>query len=300
MGRNHPIISSSTLISKCLILLGTLFLSACDNLPFTKSGDQDPSQIPATQTACDPQTYNLDCLKSESTSASDEIISTVGGWKKSLIDATADEVPPSREEEYGEATKQQISSTYPILSSHPKLELLQGLLHKLLSTRIKPSELNYNIYVVQGQDVNAFTVGAEIFVTTALLDAVESTDELACVIGHEIGHNELGHIADQIKEQELAKGIFGDDVGAAVAGAVGLITMSFNQIKEAQADLYGIDLVLSTGYDPCKGIAFWQRMEKEEGPASEWDNLIRTHPYSTRRANCYRTHLATYHDRTCN
>jgi predicted Zn-dependent protease len=84
-----------------------------------------------------------------------------------------------------------------------------------------------------------------------------------------------------------------------IADVTGLLTMSFNQLNEAEADLYGIDLALATGFNPCHGIEFWDRMSGQEGEASEWKNLLRTHPYSTRRANCYRTHLAEAHIHPC-
>ena len=98
---------------------------------------------------------------------------------------------------------------------------------------------------------------------------------------------------------ELAQGILGEEAGAAFAGFVGLVTMGFNQVNEAQADLYGIDLALAGGYDACRGIDFWDRMQSHEGEVSEFDNFFRSHPYSSWRADCYRSHLSSLHQLSC-
>jgi predicted Zn-dependent protease len=147
--------------------------------------------------------------------------------------------------------------------------------------------------------VNAFTLGGEIYVTNALLDEAESIDELACILGHEIGHNELDHVANKLKEVEIAQGIFGEEAGAAVATFVGLLTMGFNQHNEAEADLYGIDLALAAGYDACRGIDFWNRLKAQENEANDMENFFRSHPYSSRRSNCYHSHISIIHGYTC-
>lgn len=276
------------------------FLMACDPSG-TGSGNAGSSQgVPASLAhICDPDSYDLDCMRDDKTSTSDGLLDVLGGLKDELVKASGKDISDKRQDEYGESSRKEIEREFPVVSGHPKANLLEGLMRKLLKLRKNPSSIDFNVYVVRGQMVNAFTLGGEIYVTHALLDEVESTDELACVIGHEIGHNELGHVADRLKEVELAQGIFGEEAGAAVAGFVGLLTMGFNQHSEAEADLYGIDLALAAGYDACRGIDFWNRLKEQEGEANDLDNFFRSHPYSSRRAHCYRSHISTAHSLTC-
>ncbi len=248
---------------------------------------------------CDPSTYDLDCIKSEDTRMSDEFLDVFGNIKEKVVEAQAGEVSDARQDQYGDVTKKEIEKQFPIVAGHPKETLLKGLLHKLLKMRKDPTDINYNIYVIRSEMVNAFTVGGEIFVTTKLLSQSESTDELACVIGHEIGHNELGHIADQIKEQELAEGVFGKEAGREIANAARMFTIGFNQKKEAESDIFGIDLAISSGYNACRGVDFWKRMKKHEPEANDMDNLLRSHPYSDKRMNCYQEHLSAEHKLDC-
>ena len=54
--------------------------------------------------------------------------------------------------------------------------------------------LEYKIFLIKDDVINAWTIpGGYIYVTTGILDFIENDDELANVIGHEIGHNENKH-----------------------------------------------------------------------------------------------------------
>jgi predicted Zn-dependent protease len=60
----------------------------------------------------------------------------------------------------------------------------------------------------------------------------------------------------------------------------------------------GIDLAIASGYNGCVNIELWNRMQKEfdEGEFNALENLLRSHPYSDKRANCSREHILTnYH-----
>ena len=260
----------------------------------------DPANHPeANGKICDPSTYDLDCIKGESTAFSDEILDVFGDIKETMVEAQAGDVSDERQDQYGEVSKKEVLKEFPLVEGHAKQTLLEGLLHKLLKMRANPTKIDYNIYVIRSEMVNAFTVGGEIFVTTKLLDQYGSVDELACIIGHEIGHNELGHIADQIKEQELAEDLFGKEAGRELANAARMFTIGFNQKKEAESDIYGIDLAISSGYNACRGVDFWERMKDLEPEANEIDNFLRSHPYSEKRMKCYQTHLKAEHKLDC-
>ncbi|MEM6269657.1 MAG: M48 family metallopeptidase [Bacteroidota bacterium] len=286
-------------ISKFL-WLACLFFS-CEAEESPPAQVPDTAEPPAVNMAmmCDPATYDLACLQSEETSVSDGILDVLGEIRDEFVDDVGEEVSDARQDQYGDEMRSELEKQFPVIRNHPQQKKLEGIMRKLNRVRTHPSQIDYNIYVVRAAQPNAFTLGGEIFVTTRLLDEAESLDEIACIIGHEIGHNELGHIARRIKQQELIEGVFGQEAGAVIADVASFITMGFNQRSEAEADIYGIDLALSSGYEACRGIDFWERIKRSERAENELDNLLRSHPYSGKRIKCYRDHLRDHHQHNC-
>ena len=156
-----------------------------------------------------------------------------------------------------------------------------------------PKGFDYSIYLIESDELNAFTAGAKIFVTTKMYGFCKSNDELACVIGHEINHNELGHIKEHLQKVKILS-----ESGAALNQ---MLTIPFGQKKETHCDLTGIDLAIAAGYNGCVNIILWNRMKKEsgEGDYNAFDNLFRSHPYSEKRSNCSQSHISQNYGFEC-
>ncbi|HMJ46743.1 MAG TPA: M48 family metalloprotease, partial [Ferruginibacter sp.] len=107
--------------------------------------------------------------------------------------------------------------------------------------------------------------------------------------GHEIGHNEKGHIKNAIKQMKASKKFFGD-WGEMFYVAKKLLTGSFNQKNELEADYFGLDLTWKLGYDICAIRTFWDDMAKEED-RNDFLDFLRTHPYSDIRSKCLVNHI---------
>jgi predicted Zn-dependent protease len=123
-------------------------------------------------------------------------------------------------------------------------------------------------------------------VTTGIIQFTKNEHELACILGHEIYHNERGHL----KEAIALSNIDG-------TGILSKLTIAFNQKNELECDLYGIDLAISTRYEACAIVDFWRRMHRrfnEQG--GDFDNFFRSHPYSDKRSSCANSHIySNYH-----
>src|SRR6185369_13593830 len=66
--------------------------------------------------------------------------------------------------------------------------------------------LPYSCEVVDDPTPNAFALpGGPIFVTRGLMDMMDSEAELATVLGHELGHVNARHTAQQITKSQLAQ-----------------------------------------------------------------------------------------------
>ena len=89
--------------------------------------------------------------------------------------------------------------------------------------------------------VNAFALpGGQVFITTALISEFETEDELAGVLGHEIGHVVARHGAERIAKQELTQGL----TGAAVVASGDYNTAQAAQMIAGLVNMsYGLSLI---------------------------------------------------------
>lgn len=158
-------------------------------------------------------------------------------------------------------------------------------------------EADWEYILFEDPSANAFAMpGGKIAVFTGLLEHVESDDELAAVIGHEIAHVLLKH-ANQRMSAELLRGVGGalavagtsnmeDENRALVLAAYGLgtqvgIMLPYSRSHESQADRLGLIIAARSGYNPRAALDFWKKMDAAS-PRSvpEW---FSTHPgYDTR------------------
>ena len=73
-------------------------------------------------------------------------------------------------------------------------------------------DISYTVFLLDDSLLNAFTIpGGNVYVTTKLMDFVESDDELAVILGHEIGHNENKHTLKPLQKLSVAEKVLGND-----------------------------------------------------------------------------------------
>jgi len=234
--------------------------------------------------------YSYDCIKPDSGSLSgilgkaDRIIGKVATFNIEVTDMD--------QNKFGdtfliEALK---DKNFVIDSINPVNEKLQTVLSGLLEKRVRPTGINYNIYLLEDTaTINAYTVGGKIFITTAMLNKCTNDDQLYAIVGHEIGHNEKGHIKNSIKQLKASNKFFGD-WGDAFIIIKRILTGSFNHKNELEADYYGLDLTWKLGYDICAIHTFWDDMAKGE-KRNAINDFFRTHPYSDTRSLCLINHI---------
>src|SRR5205823_6088272 len=110
---------------------------------------------------------------------------------------------------------------------------------------------------------NAFALpGGQVFMTEALFRMLGSEDEIAGVLGHEIGHVVGRHSSEQIAKSNL----FNDITNAVIIGASGgqggydtarvaqmvnhLVTLKYGRADETEADALGVRFLFEANYDP--------------------------------------------------
>lgn len=161
------------------------------------------------------------------------------------------------------------------------------------------STFEYRFRVVDDKDINAFSLpGGYIYVFKGLVDFVQSDDELAGVLAHEICHASQRHVAWMQKEQSklaniqiplILASIFTGGAAAGIAGGslVGTaVTNGWSVKAETSADYGGFQLMTATGYNPTGLITFMERLQMSQGTLEKVVDLgiYRTHPPSRMRA----------------
>lgn len=160
------------------------------------------------------------------------------------------------------------------------------------ATEAGRSPYRFNFHVLADQKtINAFALpGGQIFITAAMLSKLKTEDEVASVLGHEIGHVINRHSAEQMAKQGLLNGIIqgvamGSDnmSGAQIASYVGqMINMKYGREDELESDNYGVRYCHQAGYDPRAALSVMKVLAEASGGANRSD-FMSTHPSPANR-----------------
>ncbi len=141
---------------------------------------------------------------------------------------------------------------------------------------------------------NAFALpGGKVGVYTGLFDVAKNQDQMAAVIGHEIGHVLERHHDERITRAYGAQAAltvaglltdarYGQGAAQSVTQGGGLLLQTTfllpgTRAQESEADIVGQRLMAQAGFDPRQAVNLWQNMiEASKGSRPpEW---LSTHP----------------------
>ena len=156
-------------------------------------------------------------------------------------------------------------------------------------------EINQSPYYFQfhlladPQTVNAFALpGGQIFMTVGLLKLMDREDEVAGVLGHEIGHVVGRHSNEQMAKAQLSQGLVNAVVmagGSDYGMTAGQIAQFVSQLKntaygrddELESDQLGVRFMIRAGYDPNALIRVMEVLKKAAGGRAP-PEFLSTHP----------------------
>jgi predicted Zn-dependent protease len=120
------------------------------------------------------------------------------------------------------------------------------------------------------------------FFNTGILDFLETEDEIAFVMAHEIAHNELRHCIKRVQYAAIASSI-DPSFGEIVQLAYGIYSMPFTKYDEYEADELGVWLMKKAGYNKQGAVDFFTKLEvleKEYGidKRDAVNDFISSHP----------------------
>ena len=245
-------------------------------------------------------TYNFGCLANTNDVRSNEAIYKFGEFTRNTQNTILNDVQISlaEEKEAGDNLIEHYREKYTFKNNGSEFFKLKAIMNDLVKRLANPRGVDYEIHFVDDTVMNVFTLGGHIVFFKGMYDFCTTDSEIASIISHEISHNELGHSTLALKKDKAASkwGVFGQ----IALTMESLVTTSFNQKQETEADLFGIDIMYPTKYKNCDAIQLWSRMSENESDFNLAENFFRSHPYSQNRANCVENHLNANYNKNCN
>jgi Zn-dependent protease with chaperone function len=195
----------------------------------------------------------------------------------------------SIEKMLGKQSRDAVESQYAVIAEGPAAEYVQRIGRQLVEVSPR-RDIEYTFKVIDTDQVNAFALPwGYVYVTTGMLRFVDSSDELAGVMGHEIAHVAEKHSLSQFKKQFWTTMLFGViDAPATLltAGQVGatLYLLRYSRKDEQAADRLGAGYAYLAGYDPAQLSGFLSKLDKEQkSQPSKLEIYLSTHPTEARR-----------------
>ena len=120
-------------------------------------------------------------------------------------------------------------------------------------------------YLPDSNLINAFALpGGHVYIGGGLMALMDTEDELAAVLGHEIEHIDHYHCAERVQQQEALRRI---PLGELVELPLEVFTAGYSKDQELEADREGTRLAVQTGYSPDGAIHMFEvfeRLQKED------------------------------------
>lgn len=184
--------------------------------------------------------------------------------------------------------------------SEAPLKRVDAIVAEIGPHTVRPKVV-YSVKLLDTDEANAFSIpGGYVYVTRALLKDVQSDDELAGVLAHEMAHNSTYDALRQLDKGQmltlstaaavLVSVLAGarSEVPIAILQAGGLITRgllsNYSIDIEREADIHAIDYLMQTKYNPVGLLTFMERLAAQERSQVQIDpGILATHPASVDR-----------------
>jgi len=214
-------------------------------------------------------------------------------------------VSEQQEQALGTADAARIDSQLPLIHDTIITQYV-ATLGRSMASRTSRADLDWHFAVVNSSEVNAFALpGGFIYVNRGVIEQADREDELAGIMGHEIGHVVRRHSVQQLQKRERGdvalvllctltracrtiSGRVAIDVGANALAA------RYSQHDEAEADSEGVMNTRRVGIDPEGLPSFFHKlldMQKQRPTAV--DAFFSTHPTDDSRVAATRRQIAS-------
>ncbi|MFN4263522.1 MAG: M48 family metallopeptidase [Thioalkalivibrionaceae bacterium] len=165
--------------------------------------------------------------------------------------------------------------------------ITERIVAQAIRFRPETADWDWQMAVIDSDEANAFAMaGGRMGIYRGIIDRLELTDdELAQIIGHEIGHAISGHTAEKMSvamASQLGVAAFALSgersqvaLSATIMAATLAVQLPHSRQMEREADRIGIELAARAGYNPDAAPVLWQKMATLGGGTP---TFLSTHP----------------------
>jgi beta-barrel assembly-enhancing protease len=176
---------------------------------------------------------------------------------------------------------------FPLLPENGNEEVyryVRGLTNKLLGSGkvAHAKDFNWKVQIIKDdKTLNAFAVpGGHLYVYTGLIKYLDSEDQLAGVMGHEIAHAAQRHSTQQMTKlyglDALRQLVLGNkDPGLVEQLALGLASLKFSRKHESEADDFSVQYLCASNLNAAGAAGFFKKIKDKSGTPPEF---LSTHP----------------------
>lgn len=171
--------------------------------------------------------------------------------------------------------------------------------------RARMPPLPWEVHVIGAPAANAWCFpGGNLLVSAGMLRSgmARDEDELAALIGHELGHAAARHGTEKLSLEALEARLgplgtfFGPrlvelahpDTPQRIQAALEQGMIGYDVVQEIEADILGLELMARAGYDPARAAAIWARRADDTATTD-----AASHPQSAERARVLAEHVGT-------
>lgn len=200
----------------------------------------------------------------------------------------------AEERRLGDDLFKELLTSVTVSKDRKRTAAIERIFQRITSlSSIPKGRWGWKILLVEEEAINAVAYpGGKIVVTTGIDGfANRDVDELAVIIGHEVGHITERHAAKQIRNANIAKGIESRITGALgrldatkraeilqviEAGTLVGAGLPYGRRQESAADEVGLRYADKAGYKASDALNFWNRMDRSgtQNPPA----FLSTHP----------------------
>lgn len=218
---------------------------------------------------------------------------------------SAEQIEQSARQQYASMLQQARNQRALGPIDHPQVKRLRYIAERIIpftaACNARAREWKWEVNLLGSNELNAFCMpGGKIAFYYGILTRLQlSDDEVAQIMGHEVGHALLEHARERVASSTLTRGAI--EIGSALLGLGGvgrtaadlggqLLTLRFSRDDESEADALGLLLAARAGYDPRGGVSLWQKMlATNKGAPPQW---LSTHPSGETRIRDIEARLA--------
>lgn len=163
----------------------------------------------------------------------------------------------------------------------------------------------WEVVVFEDETLNAFALpGNKIGVHTGLINLVDNQDQLAAVIGHEVGHVLARHSNERLSQEtavstglSMVQAVSQPQtlLGQTALGLLGVgaqygVILPYSRVHETEADTIGQDLMARAGFDPRQSVNLWLKMD-QASQGGQPIEFLSTHPSHGSRIDNLNQHM---------